>query len=234
MRRFALALLFLIVSASAASAYEARMYGMRGLLGSIYSRGVDTVAARVQSTMDVKTYVRPYGQWRALAATAKANWKIDRKPVILYGHSLGADRITNAAEDLRRSGVPVMLALYYDPTPFVQPVPGNVSRAVEYRQNAFAQLGQGVIDLVAEFTGTSQIFTKRISHVALDDDPGVHNASVCEIRAALSKSPINLCPWLGGALGVPVMSRSSSSVSSGASFTQPAVTPYRQGPEPGG
>lgn len=194
-----------VAAAAPKARFEGRHYSMRGLLGGAlgYSKGMDTVAAKAQREANVKGYVKPHWRWREFVATAVANYKIDKLPIILSGHSVGADAVSTVAEDLRRQGVPVALAVYYDPTSLVQPVPSNVTRAVEYRQNALFQLGQGFITLSPGFKGSSQIYTKWIAHTALDDDPAVHSSTVCEIKAAIAKSPINLCPLTGGVLSMP-------------------------------
>lgn len=197
----------LAAPAPAPQAWDARCYFMRGLLGGAlgYSRGMDTLAAKT-TAIRCKGYVKPHWRSNEFVATAAANYKIDKLPVILGGHSVGADAVSDAAEKLRRQGVPVTLAFYYDPTSLVQPVPGNVGRAIEFRNNALFQLGQGWIRLSQQFRGTSQIYSKGISHTYLDDDPTVHSTTLCEIKTAIAKSPINICPVVGWTSSLPIIS----------------------------
>jgi len=187
-------------------AWDGRFYLMRGLLGGAlnYSRGMDTLAAKA-TNMRVKGYVKPHWRRSELVATAIANYRIDKLPVFFGGHSVGADEVSKAVAQLRAAGVPVAAAFYYDPTSLVQCTRGNVERAVEFRNTALFQLGQGYMTLCADFRGTSTIYSKSISHTYLDDDPVVQSSTLCEIKNAIAKSPINICPAVGWASSLPVI-----------------------------
>jgi len=216
---------------------EARCYFMRGLLGGAlgYSYGMDVLAAKVAG-VGCKGYVKPHWRWREFVATAAANYRRDGLPVFIGGHSVGADAVTSAAEALRRLGVPVTVAFYYDPTSLVEPVPTNVGRAIEFRNVALFQLGQGVVTLSPGYSGTSQIYSKAIAHVALDDDPTVHATTLCEIRDKIAKALINICPVVGWLATVPFVSGIPSIIPTTRAGAPrvPVVQQYRMGPEPGG
>lgn len=178
---------------------QGRVYGLRGLFGTAagFSWGVDEAVAKVASLGFRASAVRPHWQWRALAQTIEANWKLyGQQPIVIIGHSMGADAIPNIVEYLRARGIPVALAVFYDPTPLVALVPPNVQRAIGYRNQAFAQLGQGYIHPSEGFTGSIQNRSKIIAHTDLDNDPFVHAATNCEATAVLNKTKPN-CPWYG-------------------------------------
>ena len=61
---------------------------------------------------------------------AAAQYKKDRKPVFLLGHSLGGNEVSDVAHCLKAKGVPVAFVFYYEPTPFVSCVPVNVSHVM--------------------------------------------------------------------------------------------------------
>ena len=132
--------------AHAKSPYAARMYGLRGLLGGAlgFSRGVDTALAKAKAH-NVRVYIKPWYRWREIAATAKANHAIDALPVILIGHSLGADAVSWIAQALHADGIPVAATFYYDPTRNVRCVPDNVQVALGWRRTAMFNLGGGRI-----------------------------------------------------------------------------------------
>lgn len=173
----ALAGVFLCAMSGVSRAYEARMYGMTGLAGKAlgFSLGVNTALGKVSAKFPtVKTYSRTHWQKRAVYETAKANYRIDKLPIILLGHSLGADAITDIAEWLRADGIPVAATFYYDPTPLVGCVPKNVQVALGWHNTALFQLGQGVITPCPGFKGDIEETGVRARHVVVDDLPELH------------------------------------------------------------
>lgn len=168
---------FLCAMSAASHAYEARMYGMTGLAGKAlgFSLGVNTVLGKVSAKFPtVKTYSRTHWQKRAVYETAKANYRIDKLPIILLGHSMGADAITDIANWLKADGIPVAAVFYYDPTPLVECVPTNVQVALGWHNTALFQLGQGVIRACPGFKGDLEETGVRARHVVVDDLPELH------------------------------------------------------------
>lgn len=129
--------------------YEARMYGMTGLLGRLlnFSSGVDASLAKVAKDYPtIKTYPRRHiDKWRVLA-TAEANYRIDGLPIILSGHSMGADAAIWVAHRLNEKGIPVAALFSYDPTPLKPCVPDNVQVVIGWRNTLPLQLGGGLIE----------------------------------------------------------------------------------------
>lgn len=180
----ALAGVFLLALANIAAAqpkYEARMYGMTGLAGKAlgFSLGVNTVLGKVSAKFPtVKTYSRTHWQSRAVYETAKANYRIDKLPIILLGHSLGADAISDIANWLKADAIPVAAVFYYDPTPLVECVPANVQVALGWHNTALFQLGQGVIKPCPGFKGDLEEEGVRARHVVIDDLPQLHASTL--------------------------------------------------------
>ena len=66
---------------------------------------------------DVYATVHSYSEWQTLADQATADYKAGKEaPIILIGHSLGADSVMEMAAYLGRKGVPVALAVPFDCT----------------------------------------------------------------------------------------------------------------------
>ena len=66
---------------------------------------------------DVDATVHSYGEWQTLADQAAADYKARKEaPIILIGHSLGADSVMEMAAYLGRKGVPVALVVPFDCT----------------------------------------------------------------------------------------------------------------------
>jgi pimeloyl-ACP methyl ester carboxylesterase len=83
---------------------RAHVYLLRGLL-SIFSLGMDTLAEELKGR-DVYATVHSYSEWQTLADQAAADHKAGKEaPIILIGHSLGADAVMEMAAYLGRKGV---------------------------------------------------------------------------------------------------------------------------------
>jgi pimeloyl-ACP methyl ester carboxylesterase len=177
-RLLALASAGVFLWAGAAEAQTVRVYGMRGLFGGVaaYSWGVDEAVKKIVKATGGSGVVSPWWRSQQIAAQAIADYRKSKRPVILVGHSMGADRISSVAAQLERAGVPVAAALYYDPTPTVRCVPRNVKVAVSWRRTAPLNLGGGYI---RSCSGAKlQNINVRTTHTALDDHPQVHAGSV--------------------------------------------------------
>jgi predicted alpha/beta hydrolase family esterase len=106
------------------------VYCILGWLG-IWSRGMDAIAARAQSELGVHALSLGNPEWHKLAKYITAEYEAGRlnEPVVLVGHSIGADDQVRVARALNQGKVPVDLLLLIDPT--VPPhIPPNVIRCV--------------------------------------------------------------------------------------------------------
>jgi pimeloyl-ACP methyl ester carboxylesterase len=109
------------------------VYLVRGWIG-IFSTGIDDIAAKLEAA-GVRARVYQQDQWRSLADTiAKRYQSGPREPIVLIGHSYGADGVVAMARRLDAANIPVELLLTLDP---VVPgsVPGNVRRCVNLYQS---------------------------------------------------------------------------------------------------
>jgi len=135
-----------------ASRLPGRVYILRGL-GHIWSGGMTEMADQI-SRRGVLATSHKHNEWYGLAdeAIKLYNSDPDRWPIILIGHSNGGDNIILMAERMNAAGVPVALAVGFDPTRFVHRVPSNVRRFINLYQAANI-LGGGEIHPAANFRG---------------------------------------------------------------------------------
>src|SRR5256885_10545115 len=101
------------------------VYLLRGWIG-IFSTGIDNLGIKVNQA-GIHGQVFQEDQWRELAATIAKKYKgaKDPEPLILVGHSYGADDIVHIARELDKENVTVDLLVTIDPTT-PPPVPPNV------------------------------------------------------------------------------------------------------------
>lgn len=101
------------------------VYLLRGFIG-IWSAGIDDLGRRVAES-GVRASVYQEDQWQRLCETIIERYSnaVDPEPLILVGHSYGADDAIRIARRLAEHNITVDLVITLDPvTP--QPVPGNI------------------------------------------------------------------------------------------------------------
>jgi LysM domain-containing protein len=121
-----------------------RAYLFRGVAGLIYSRGIDTLAARIRRT-GIPASVGTYLLWRPTLDEAIRDYRRDPQPIILIGHSMGGDCVLDFAEMLNQAGIPVSLLVTYDPTRIADDVPPNVERYINIYQSSNFMGGGNVV-----------------------------------------------------------------------------------------
>ena len=164
------------------------LYVMRGLFGgkgAWFSYGVDVAADKAAKEYGLKTVVSSWRSSAAMCEMAIANYKKDRKPVYLLGHSLGGNEVADVSHCLNKAGVPVTFAFFYDPTPFVKCVPDNVKFATSWRRSFPFDLGGGYIKRCNGSGKDISNITVQTRHTTLDDLPSVHNATLRRIGVTL-------------------------------------------------
>jgi thioesterase domain-containing protein len=129
-----------------------RVYILRGL-GHIWSGGMTDLADELNRRGTTASAHR-HSEWIELADEAIKLHKSDPEkwPIVLIGHSNGADMTINIAARLKNKGVPVALIVAYDPTRFSSNVPSNVQRFINLYQ-ATNLLGGGQMHPSHDFRG---------------------------------------------------------------------------------
>lgn len=161
-----------------------RAYTIRGLAGSIFSRGMDALAAKLNAA-GVRCTVHAHGLFRLenvprIAADALRAAKAGAR-VVLVGHSYGGDAALTVANRLHEERVPVPLLVAFDPTWFgAPPVPANVARAIGFYQKV-DPVGRGVLRAGDGFSGALINERHDEPHVRIDDDPALHARVIAEV-----------------------------------------------------
>lgn len=123
---------------SASRPYQ--LYLLKGL-ADVFSSGMDFLQAKLDAR-GIVGEVHSHSEWETLAETAAAKWHGGAHgPVIIIGHSLGADAAIMMAQKLGDAGVPVALLVAFSPVNS-GPANANVARAVTYFQSNSAWHGQ--------------------------------------------------------------------------------------------
>ncbi len=159
---FAAVLLGLAVLSGNAQASSGHIYLLRGL-ANIFSTGLDTLDEKLVQRGFAAT-VHNHIDYEALAAEAARLQKSGKGPIIIIGHSLGADAAIFMAEKMKAAGAPVALVVTFGPTMNLT-APSNVSHVINYYTgNALVTRGPG-------FRGT-------ISNVNLNGAPDINHLNI--------------------------------------------------------
>jgi pimeloyl-ACP methyl ester carboxylesterase len=161
---------------------RAHVYLLRGLL-NIFSLGMDTLAEQLKRR-GVDATVDNYAEWQTLADRAAADYKAGKEaPIILIGHSLGADAVMEMAAYLGRKGVPVALVVPFDGTKSFA-ASDNVARVLNLTQRDYAYMrgGPGFHGTLANVDVSSD---PSIDHINIDKSPRLHARVMAEVIAVV-------------------------------------------------
>ena len=163
-----------------------QVYLLKGL-ADIFSTGMDFLQAKLQAR-GVVGEVHSHSVVESLAQTAIAKWRGGaRGPIVIIGHSLGADSAIVMAQRLGNAQVPVALLVTFSPVDSA-PVPANVGRAVNYFQSNSAWHGQ--ITRGPGFHGSLEnvdlAHTPGITHFNIEKAEQLHAATIAKVLGIVS------------------------------------------------
>jgi thioesterase domain-containing protein len=163
-------------AAGTAQAPRGHAYLLRGLIGDIFSRGMDQLAGELNAR-GIPARAHGVFEWSAVAEAAVRAHRADGAPIILIGHSTGGDNVIAMAERLKTANVPVALLVTFDPTPIADPVPSNVRHALNVYQST-NPIGGGQIRPGPGFSGHLANVNLRdrreIVHITIDKSRTLH------------------------------------------------------------
>lgn len=174
------------------------VYIVRGLFGN-FSMGMDGLQEELEA-QGVRSVVYQHLQAGALAdAIARRYHGVwQAEPLVLVGHSLGADDVVDIATRLQEQQVPVQLLITLDPV-FADPVPANVRHAVNYYRSTpldwFPALrgiplkwqrgASGRLDNL-ELSEHPELANALTNHFTIDGSP--------KVRQSIVKQVLAVCP----------------------------------------
>jgi len=172
------------VAAPAPGPPHVRAYVFRGLLGPVFSRGMDRLNERLELAA-IPTDVHSFTTCAAVAHEAIEQYRADPAPIALIGHSAGALCTLTFADILKESNIPASLVVSIDPPRIAPRVPLNVERFINlYLSNGMLGGGdvlpsQGYQGHYASFDLSNQ---GGVNHVTIDKLDVVHEQIVAKVR----------------------------------------------------
>jgi acetyl esterase/lipase len=153
---------------------------LRGLFG-VFSTGLDAIASQLKAK-GIEAEVAGHLHWSAAIA------EIERLagqtgPLILVGHSQGANNVIDMARSLKSHNIKVDLLVTLAPS-LQNPVPTNVTKAINYYQSP--GWGEAIVadhGFHGKIINVNLADDPTISHINLDKNAKVQAAIVREIIA---------------------------------------------------
>jgi hypothetical protein len=163
---------------------QAKVYLLRGFL-NVFSLGMDDLATKLQAD-GISATVMNHADADFVASRILTTYNAgDHGPIVLVGHSLGADAIVAVADALARYNIPVALLVLFDGTEPHQ-IPANVATAINYTKHF----------MVTQESGSRN----SVSNVDLSGDAGIDHLSI-DTAPALQTQTLNYI--LQAVLAVP-------------------------------
>src|ERR1700722_2307761 len=159
-----------------------QVYLLRGLL-NVFSLGMDSLAAELHSA-GISATVANHTSWQGIADEIAANYRAGRRgPIVLVGHSLGADAVMVMGEYLGQKGVPVSLIVPFDGRA-PHAASANVARVLNFYKSADVKITRGL-----GFHGELNNYYAAdpdITHLNIDKIPRFHAIVMNKVRGLQS------------------------------------------------
>jgi acetyl esterase/lipase len=169
------------------------VYLLKGLLG-IFSTGLITLADELQKRGYTAT-VHDSVEYYALASEAARLQKSGKGPIIIVGHSIGANAAVSMAEKMKDEGASVALIVAFGPTNDMV-VPSNVSRVINYYQtgaivSGTAKKGPG---FHGSLTNVNLGSDSDINHFNIEKIERIHTKVIAAIGSVAGRSHTSSTP----------------------------------------
>jgi hypothetical protein len=160
----------------------ARAYLVRGILGLIFSRGMNHLAERLGEA-GVEADVYDFPTCDENADTAIREYGEAPAPIVLIGHSMGGRCVLLMARRLQEAKIPVSLLVTVDPVHGSPSVPANVERYINiFLSDSF--LGGGDVASEQGFRGHFASFDLAshwdVSHITIDKLDALHDQLIAK------------------------------------------------------
>ncbi len=162
----------------------AKVYLLRGFL-NIFSLGMDDLASKLQAD-GISATVMNHADADFVASRIMTAYNAgDHGPVVLIGHSLGADAIVEVADALAGYNIPVALVVLFDGTAPHQ-IPPNVATAINYTKHFMIAPAAGSGGFVSNVDLSGDA---GIDHLSIDTVPSLQAQTLNYVLQAASAVP---------------------------------------------
>lgn len=168
-----------------------KVYLLRGFL-NIFSLGMDDLATKLQAD-GISATVMNHADADLVTSRIVTNYNAgDHGPVVLIGHSLGADAIVEVADALAQYNIPVALMVLFDGTESHQ-VPANVSTVINYTKHFMIAPASGSRSSVSNVDLSGDA---AIDHLSIDTAPSLQAQTLdyilqLQVASTVPRTPVS-------------------------------------------
>jgi hypothetical protein len=164
-----------------------RVLLLRGLFG-VFSTGLDGIASQLKAK-HIDAEVAGHLHWSAAITEIEHDRSAGHTgPLVLVGHSQGANNVIDMARSLKSHNITVDLLVTLAPSA-QNPIPTNVVRAVNYYQSP--GWGEAIVadhGFHGKIVNVNLADDPNISHINIDKNPKIQSEIVREITRACAGS----------------------------------------------
>jgi hypothetical protein len=152
---------------------------------NIFSLGMDDLAQKIERA-GISASVYNHSDWREVSDEIVAKYKAgNHGPIILIGHSLGADMVMLMGEYLGEKGVPVALVVPFDGTRSLN-ASGNIAHVMNITQRDYAYMRRGY-GFRGELANVDVSSDESIGHISIDKSGRLHALVLNKIMSVVGK-----------------------------------------------
>ncbi|MFG1203686.1 thioesterase domain-containing protein [Xanthobacter aminoxidans] len=186
---FAAVVVLCVAQPALAQPSRGHVYLLRGL-ANVFSLGMDDLAAKLNAR-GIPATVHEYGQWASLADAASADSRAHgNAPIIIVGHSLGADAAVEMAERLTALGTPPKLVVTFDPVGVTQ-VGASSGYFINYYQsnNGYGKRLTAGPGFRGNIVNRNLNAIGNIDHFNIEKSPRLHDEVITQVRSITAPRP---------------------------------------------
>ncbi len=166
-----------------APARAGHIYLLKGF-ANVFSTGLDTLQEKLAKRGYTAT-AHNYLEYDSLAKEAASLEKRGKGPIIIIGHSLGANDAISMAEKMKALNAPVALVVLFGPTADLK-APSNVARVINYYQSGVT-IGKGK-GFVGSISNVNLDLDADINHFNIEKNARLHARVIAQIAAIEGKT----------------------------------------------
>lgn len=154
---------------------------LRGLI-NVFSLGMDDLGRKIEAK-GIPVRVTNHSHWKRFAALLIDKYKTDKSvaPVVIVGHSLGADSALQMGNTLARAGVPVRLVIAFDGVHGGTVVNGVEEVINYYKANGWGKIIKAQSGYRGDLRNIDLSDSTEIDHLNIDRDQNLHKQVVEEV-----------------------------------------------------
>jgi len=175
--------------------YRGEVYTMRGGLGGIFSTGMSDLQRTLQTQYHIQSASTIWFKEDTLSAYIIKHYRAHeiQQPIVLIGHSLGANEQLKVARDLDRANIPVALLITVDAVSPIT-VSANVKHVINLYKPGYVPMFSGMtlaaVDPARTRIDNINVDTLKgtsVNHFTIDKNPVVQDLMLKNVLAVLKK-----------------------------------------------